>query len=147
MGSTSAYIATEAQRSEWLGMFEKASLPFEATFNNDRKRSLPQNRTIHGWYGEIARHLGDVTPNQVRAMCKLEIGVPILQREDLDFREWYQGTIRPLDYAFKLALFERLDPAVTSKMSVKQLTEYMDAMQRRYLEAGVFLTIPEERAA
>ena len=52
---------------------------------------------------------------------------------------------RPLSYETKLRLFRLLDPAIASRMNVKQLTEYMDAMQGHFLPMGIRLTDPEAR--
>ena len=119
--------------------------PFTVSIVKGEKRSKPQNSTIHMWYGEVARQLGDVSPEEIRAQCKLEIGAPILRRDDAGFRADYDAMFKPLPYAHKLRLFQRLDPNITSKMTVGQLREYMDEMQRRYADAGITLTDPEAR--
>lgn len=116
--------------------------PFTASIVGGEKRSNPQNNTIHMWYAQVGKELGDQTDLDVRAECKLRFGVPILRRDNAAFGQWYDETIRPLDYETKLRLFLMLDPAITSTMTKGQLGEYMDAMMRAYSEAGVILTDP-----
>jgi len=116
--------------------------PFTVSVVAGEKRTNPQNKTIHGWYGEIARHLGDTPAEKVRAECKLQFGVPILRRDDAEFRDWYDSAIRWMEYEQKREMFLHLDPQVTSKMTVKQLSEYMETMMRHFSEAGVILTDP-----
>lgn len=120
-------------------------MPFTVSWVKGEKRSNEQNRTVNMWYGEIARQLGDVDAQDVRAQCKLEVGVPILRRDDVAFKADYDAMFRPLPYEHKITLFKRLEPAVTSIMSTGQLKEYMDEIQRRYAQAGVRLTDPEAR--
>lgn len=118
-------------------------LPLTVTIIAGAKRSDAQNRLIQRWNGEIAEQRGDVTFEEVRAENKLRFGVPILRRDDPDFRETYDATFRPLPYEAKLKLFVALDPAVTRRMTTKQLSEYCDTLQRDYLEQGFSLTDPE----
>jgi len=138
-------IKTRDDLDGWLGALVSQPLPLTVSFTRGAKRTNPQNKTIHMWYGEIAQQLGDTTSIDVRAECKLVFGVPILRRDDAAFRAEYDRDFRPLPYEKKLRLFRLLDPAITSLMNVKQLTEYMDAMQQHHRPAGVFLTDPELR--
>ena len=111
------------------------------------KRTNPQHSTIHMWYAVIAQHLGDSTTEEVRAMCKLEMGVPILRRDDEAFAADYDAAFKPLPYEHKLRLFARLDPAITSRMTTSQLTEYMKTMLQRFAEQGFYLPDPDARTA
>lgn len=144
MATTSAHIDSEQKREEWLGMFQQAGLPFTATFDNTDPRSKRQNRLAWKWYGEIERHLGDTPFETVRATCKLECGVPIKRRDDPEWREWYDSAFRPLPYHSKLEFFERLDVPMTRDFSVRQMTEFLEAVQRKFAPAGVALTIPDQ---
>ena len=136
-------LKTEQDVRDW-GAAITSQLPVTASFTRGAKRTNPQNKTIHLWYAEAALHL-DVKPEDVRAECKLIHGVPILRRDDDAFRLEYDRDFRPLNYETKLRLFRLLDPAITSRMNVKQLTEYMDAMQGHFLPMGIRLTDPEAR--
>ena len=118
-------------------------LPVTVTIMAGAKRTDAQNRLIQRWNGEITEQRGDVDFEEVRAENKLRFGVPILRRDDPAFCATYDATFRPLPYAAKLALFVQLDPAITRKMTPKQLSEYCDTLQRHYLELGFRLTDPE----
>jgi phosphopantetheine adenylyltransferase len=71
------------------------------------------------------------------------LGVPILRRDDAAFMLRYDRDFKHFDYETKVKVFAALDPAVTSLMTTKQIKEYMDAMQRHFAQAGVYLTDPE----
>ena len=109
-------------------------------------RSDEQNNLAHKWYGEIAEQSGEARED-VRARCKLEIGVPILRHGSNAFRETYDRLIRPLDYADKLDLIKATDMPVTRLMNVGQMTEYMDEVFKRHAEFGIVLTIPPDKYA
>lgn len=117
-------------------------LPVTVTIMVGAKRTDAQNRLIQRWNQEIAAQRGDVTFEEVRAENKLRFGVPILRRDDEAFAATYDATFRPLPYAAKLALFVQLDPAITRRMTTKQLSEYCDTLQREYLSQGFRLTDP-----
>lgn len=119
--------------------------PMTVSHAKGEKRTNPQNRTIHMWYSEAATRLGDTTERDVRAECKLQFGVPILRRDNAAFRLEYDTDFKPFPYETKRKLFKALDPAITSQMTVKQLAEYMDAMQQHFAQMGIHLTDPELR--
>lgn len=108
-------------------------------------RSIEQNKLQRRLIGIIAEQLGDRTAEEVRGECKLTLGVPILRAEDETFREKYDAIVRPLAYEQKLALMmEPFDMPVTRLMTVKQKTEYLDAIFRHYSELGVMFPVPED---
>ncbi len=121
-------------------------LPFTVDITDGRDRSSEQNRLSHKWYAEIAAQTGE-NVEDVRARCKLEIGVPILRREVEAFRDTYDRLIRPLDYADKMALIRATEMPVTRLMNVGQMTEYMDIVFQRHAEFGIELTVPPDRFA
>lgn len=110
----------------------------------DESRTQAQNRTIHKWFGEIAAHRGDVTALEVKAECNLAYGVQIKRRDDPEWNSAFGYIFDNLNYPSKLKAMRILDIPVTRNMSVKQLTEYMDAMQAFYTTQGIRLTIPED---
>lgn len=130
---------------EWLNFLGKKSYPMTVSFTEGEKRTPPQNRTINMWYSEAAVKLGDTTTEDVRAECKLQFGVPILRRDDAAFLLEYDANFKPFPYETKRKLFKALEPAITSRMTVKQLKEYMDAMRAHFAKGGVHLTDPELR--
>lgn len=120
--------------------------PFTVDVTDGRDRSHEQNNLVHKWYAEISEQSGEVRED-VRARCKLEIGVPILRRDSKPFRTTYDRLIRPLDYADKLDLVRATDMPVTRLMNVGQMTEYMDEVFRRHAEFGIALTVPPDKFA
>lgn len=120
--------------------------PFTVEITEGRDRSTEQNRLAFKWYSEISDQTGE-DREDVRARCKLEIGVPILRHAQEKFRETYDRLIRPLSYQEKLALIRDIELPVTSLMNVEQMTRFMDIVFRRHAEIGVILTIPPDRYA
>ena len=104
-------------------------------------RSLDQNAISHAWYEQISRELAEDSPEGVKRECKLHYGVPILRAEDDDFREQYDRIIKGrFTYAEKLEIMDWLP--VTSLMTTKQMTRYLEAVQEGY-RGRVALEFPE----
>lgn len=120
--------------------------PFTVDITEGRDRSGEQNRLAFKWYGEISDQTGE-DREDVRARCKLEIGVPILREAHDKFKATYDRLIRPLPYPEKLSLIRDTELPVTSLMNVEQMSRYMDIVFRRHAEIGVVLTIPPDRYA
>ncbi len=121
-------------------------LPFTAEIIEGRDRSKEQNKLAFKWYGEISEQTGEDIED-VRARCKLEIGVPIMRRDSEKFCATYDRLVRPLPHADKLDLIRDTEMPVTSLMKIKQMTEYLDLMFRRHSEFGIVLTVPPDRFA
>lgn len=107
------------------------------------KRTLPQNALKSVWYGDIARQRGDVTAKDVERECKYKYGLPILRRDP--FRDFVFKAIDGFDNfkKYKTENYGELTGleikhlsmdsyAVTSIMSVKELSEYAGMMQSDY---------------
>lgn len=120
--------------------------PFTVDITEGRDRSAEQNRLAWKWYVEISDQTGE-DREDVRARCKLEVGVPILRDAQEKFRATYDRLIRPLSYPEKLALVRDTELPVTSLMNVEQMSRYLDIVFRRHAEIGVVLTIPPDRYA
>lgn len=138
-------IFSELQLQRAIGelraMF-KASGYLRITASDSKPRSLNQNALAAVWYAQVARELGEDTPEGVKCEAKLRWGVPILRAEDEEFRAVYDGAIKnTMTYEQKLAVM-RFFP-VTSLMNTDQLSRYLQDMQKGY--AGrVQLEFPEE---
>lgn len=137
-------IRTEQEKSaliRWLSHSDQ--LPMLVTINpGQEKRSSQQNRLQWQWFNDAAGQ-GDQTATEYRAYCKLHFGVPILREENGDFREQYDRVIRPLPYNAKIALMlPPIELPVTSLMSVKQQTRYLDAIWQHFTSLGIQLTDP-----
>ncbi len=118
-------------------------LPLTVTWTQGATRSSAQNRLAQRWFTDIALQLGDQTHEDIRAECKLTIGVPILRSENEAFRQSYDRTMKHLSYEAKLAAVKAFDLPVTRLMTSKQMTAFMDEMQRKWAAQGVQLTDPE----
>ena len=142
---TSRLITSEYERRMFIKLVEGQSLPFTGSLSAGKSRTWVQNKLQRKWMTEVSEQLGDQTPEDVRAYCKLTLGVPILRAENDDFCEKYDRIIRPLDYKVKLELMaEPMDFPVTRLMSTKQFTTYLDTVFRHFSEQGVILTIPDD---
>ena len=118
-------------------------MPITVTWAQGASRSHAQNRLAQRWFSDVATQLGDQTHEDVRAMCKLHFGVPILRAENEAFCASYDRTMKHLPYEDKLAAIKAFDLPVTRIMTVKQMTAFMDAMQQHWTEQQVRLTDPE----
>ena len=124
-------------------MLRGRKLPITVTWTQGAPRSTAQNRLAQRWFTDIATQLGDQTHEDVRAECKLRFGVPILRAENEAFKVSYDRVIKALTYEQKLEAVKAFDLPVTRLMTVKQMTAFMDEMQRHWIGQGVRLTDPE----
>lgn len=120
-------------------------LPLTVDITEGRDRSTEQNKLAFKWYKEASEQTGEDIED-VRARCKLEIGVPIL-RENERFRQTYDRLVRPLSYADKIDLIKATDMPVTRLMKVEQMSRYLDLVFRTHGEHGIELTVPPDRYA
>lgn len=136
-------IKNEQDREDAATWVLNLEPPFRLSAEPGSLRSLEQNSLSHKWYGEIAEQRGDMTRDEVRAECKLIFGVPILREENERFRAVYDRIIKPLTYEQKVEFIQHTELPVTSIMTVKQLSRYLDAVARHFLKQGIRLTVPE----
>lgn len=140
---TSRSVTTNHQHLYAQAWLAERKPPYTITIKNGVDRSLEQNRLAFKWYGEMAEQLADMSTAEYHAFCKLHYGVPILRAEDDEWREVYDTAIKPLPYEKKL-LAVRVLP-VTSHMSTKQMTQYLDTLYQEFTAKGVALTVPEDK--
>ena len=141
---TTRVITTEADRLGLMRLLQARELPFTVEIVKGKRRSVDQNRMQRRLLGEIAEQTGQ-TAEEVRAYCKLTIGVPILRAENELFALKYDEIIRPLPYETKLALMsEPFDFPVTRIMTTGQKTKYLDEIQRHFGGQGVVFLSPLE---
>jgi hypothetical protein len=112
-------------------------------------RSLAQNRLAFRWYNDAADQLKDGTASDKRAYCKLHFGVAILKdgtgKSAEKFRDVYDRIIRPLTYEQKLELMtDPINLPITSLMTVKQFTQYLDSVQQFFSSIGVVLVTDDD---
>lgn len=143
---TTRVIKSEGDRAELMKLLQSQTLPFTIDVVKGQRRSVEQNRLQRLWVNEIAEQLGDRTPEEARAYCKLTLGVPILRAENTRFCEMYDRLIKPMGYEQKLAMMaEPLDLPITRLFTTNQKTRYLDDIQRHFAEQGVSLTNPDDR--
>lgn len=134
---TTRVVSTEADRRGLVRLLQARDLPFTAEIVKGKRRSVEQNRLQRRLLSEIAEQTGQ-TPEEVRAYCKLTIGVPILRAESELFALKYDAHIKPLPYATKLAMMaEPFDFPITRLMTTAQKTRYLDEIQRHFGNQGV----------
>jgi hypothetical protein len=82
-----------------------------------------------------------MTSEEIQCEWKLIYGVPILREEEASFREVYDEALKGQPYPVKLKAMRFLP--ITSIMSVKQMTKFLDTVQRECAEQGIRLTDPD----
>lgn len=141
---TTHVVKTEEERQGLILLVQNRQVPFTANLTKGASRTWMQNKLQRKWIGEAAEQLGH-TPEELRGICKLQFGVPILRAENTAFREAYDSHVKGLPYETKVAIMtEPLDMPVTRLMTTKQKTTYLDNMSRWFTEQGVYLTYPED---
>jgi len=137
-------VRNEEERHLLVTFIKNHKLPFTASILDGAKRSVEQNKLQRKWIGEISDQTGEDKEN-VRARLKLEIGVPILRDEHIEFREAYDTHVKHLPYESKLAVMkEPISFPVTSIMTTKQKARFCDEVFRKHTEMGIELTIPPD---
>lgn len=143
---TTRVLKSEADRALFIAYIKAAKLPVTVDVVKGKHRTVEQNKLQRLWLNEAAEQIGDHTAEELRGLCKLTIGVPILRAENTAFAEKYDLFVRPLPYEQKLALMmEPLDLPITRLMTTDQKTRYLDAMAKFFLERGVVLTDPRPK--
>lgn len=106
--------------------------------DHNPKRSLPANAQIHLWFGQIAKQREDITPRQVKLLCKQMFGISILLGSEkhhertnylLEKLEYYNST-----YEFQLELADII--CHTSDFKTTEIKAFMDSMVEYWNEAG-----------
>lgn len=143
---TTRVIQTEADLDGLTRLLRARKRPFTVEVVDGKRRSVEQNRLQRRLINEIAEQTGQ-TPEEVRAFCKLTLGVPILRAESEVFAEKYDRLIRPRSVAEKLELMaEPFDFPVTRLMTTKQKTAYLDAILAHFAGLGVVFSADREAA-
>ena len=136
-------IRNPAHVDALANMLRDRKLPITVTWTQGAPRSNAQNRLAQRWFTDIATQMGDQTHEDVRAECKLRFGVPILRSENEAFRISYDRVLKALPYEQKLDAIKAFDLPTTRLMTQKQMTAFMDEMQRHWVKQGVRLTDPK----
>ena len=139
------FIDSEFGRQSLVRFIENQDLPFTISIAKGGARTSRQNRLFHLWVGEIQSQNADENHEWWRGYCKLVIGVPILRHEDEAFRDAYDRSVKGLPFEQKLrCMMEPIAMPVTSRMTTKQMTMFLNDMHRHFAEQGIDLSIPED---
>jgi hypothetical protein len=136
-------VMDKDQAETLMAYLQALPMPFTVTVTPGAVRTCPQNRLQRLWVKEISAQREDLTPEDVRALCKLTIGVPILRAENETFALAYDKTVKPLPYEIKINLMkEPIDLPITRQMTKKQKVKYLDGMHLYWSQQGIILTDP-----
>ena len=106
-----------------------------------KARTLSQNALSHTWYYQVSAEEKEYLPGEIKCLCKLHFGLPILRHDDDDFNELCARVIDVLPYEDQVRAMEYMP--VTSIMTTAQLSEYLNFMQMHYA-SRVDLRFPED---
>lgn len=122
----------------------RGSFPITVTITKGASRADAQNRLAQKWNSDISRQLEDQTFEEVRSFNKLLFGIPILREQNEAFCVEYDRVLGQMAHEEKLKAIQTFDLPVTRLLTVKQMTQYMDAVQRYWTEQGFWLTSPDD---
>ena len=131
--STAAYAF-----SEILNIL-KVGKKYRITVSEFKKRSLSANSQQHVFYQQISDFRGDMTPLQVKNMCKDMFGLPILLQSD-EHRAKTEFLLHKLEYGrysyeSKMKLIQCL--RITSEFNTSESKRYMDDMIIYFNDNGI----------
>ena len=124
-------------------MLRGRKMPMTVQWTQGAPLSNAQRRLSFQWYMDAASQLGDQTAAEVRAECKVVFAAPILCQHSEAFRASWEKLRQRFTHEDVLEFVEQTELPMTSLMTVKQMTEYLDTVQRHYSQQGVRLTDPE----
>ena len=127
--------------NQHVSMLRLAGKPPRVKFVDNR--STDQNSMSFALYKQVGQQIDDQSINDIRAECKLTIGVGLLKASDEDFAAFYDSGLKHLTYEQKLAAMKYVP--VTSLMGKKVFSDYLDEVIRVYSQRGISLTHPSEQ--
>ena len=140
---TDRIIRNDYELDQVVKLIKHKGYPLTLSIRKGEERTVEQNKLQRMWLNEASEQLGDQTPEELRGLCKLTIGVPIMRAAREDFRQKYDDIIKPHSYEEKIAMMmEPLDFPVTRLMKSKEKAEYLDKMYCFFTEQGIMLTEP-----
>jgi len=107
-------------------------------------RTTDQNSLSWALYRQISSQLDCSSVNDIRAECKLTVGVGLLRASDEGFNDFYAKGLKHLTYPQKLAAMTFIP--VSSLMGKKVFSEYISEVIRKYSQQGLSLIKPGEEA-
>ena len=127
--------------AELMELFEKKKF-FQIEINTGKKRTLSQNALQHVWASQVSKEEAEYTPEGVRCIWKLHIGLPILRGDDEEYNEACVRHIDNKTYEDKIDAMKYWP--VTSIMKTKQLSLFLEQVQAHYV-GRVKLEFPAEK--
>ena len=137
-------INSQSSLSDLIGELRqlfKEKKYFQISINTGKKRSLDQNAIGHVWYAQVEKEEKEYTASEVKCLCKLWFGVPILRGDDEEFNVYCVTVLDPMTYEAQVALM--LHFRLTSLMDTGQKSRYLEAIQKHYI-GRVELLFPED---
>ena len=124
-----------------FGELKVVPFPFLIQVTEKLSRSQQQNNLMWRWAADIASQTG-YSADEVQARWKAKFGIPILSESEkyralYERIPWRDGSDEEI-----IKMLEYLP--VTSHMTVKQMTQFLDKVQAFHVLAGHKLTDPEE---
>lgn len=105
------------------------------------KRGLDANALSHVWYKIVGDELG-MFESEVKADCKIQFGLVILFNGSSDYAASIAMLLEGCNFWQSSLEQQRklIEPiAVTSKFNTKEMSEYLEAIQRFYGVQGIVL--------
>lgn len=107
-------------------------------------RKLSQNRLYYKWLCEISNQSGNGVAYE-RGFYKWEIGCMILARDDAWFGEnIYEKLKESYSYEQAIDVMSKSVIQVSSLMSVKQMSEYLNLINESCIERGINVTTTDD---
>jgi len=141
---TTHTIKDEPRRDGLLKHIQGLALPFDVEFPDD-DHSKKQNNMQWKWYAEAAAQLRDYSADYYHGFCKVKFGVPILMAASEKYRDAYEKNIGKLLYEKQVELMRGPLFKVTSVMTKKQFSQYLDEVFQHFSKLDVKLTDPEDQ--
>lgn len=146
-------VNSDASLSKAIGTLREAYKEhryFTLTVGTGKKRTVSQNSLSHLWYYQVSEETKDYTPGEVKALCKFNVGLPILRgvpveergKEVAELCEYCDKYLDYKPYEEKIANFHFLP--CTSLMDTKQLGQYLTEVQMNYAKRNIILYFPDE---
>jgi len=135
-------LRNDRERAYWVRFLEAQPFPMTVSHLKGASRTRSQNSTLHMWFGQVSQQTGNEMA-EVKGYCKLNFGLPIMTRDNPAWIARYEPMYAPLPYQLRIQFFEIVP--MTSVMTVRQMSELMDVVQRFYRQQGIDLIDPEAR--
>lgn len=105
------------------------------------KRRAKQNSLAFKLYEHINNN-EKYKGSDAREYCKYTFGVSILIADDREYFDYYELTLSPHSHENRLLIMEKMP--VTSMMTVKQFSRYLEAIYNKFDPMGYALPKPED---